>query len=48
LPLGTEGVLDARLPAAIAPPLASSYGNYTLILLLLLGLSLVWRRRLRV
>ena len=48
LSLGTEGVLDARLPAAIAPPLASSYGNYTLILLLLLGLSLVWRRRLRV
>ena len=47
LPLGTDGVLDARLPAAIAPPLSLSYGNYTLILLLLLGLSLVWRRRLR-
>ena len=47
LSLGSEGVLDARLPAAIAPTLSSNYGNYTLILLLLLSLSLVWQRRLR-
>jgi apolipoprotein N-acyltransferase len=47
LPLGVEGVLDARLPTAIEPTLYSSYGNYVLLLLLLLSLMIVGRRRLR-
>jgi apolipoprotein N-acyltransferase len=47
LPLGAEGVLDARLPAAIAPTISSRYGNYILILLLVFGLTIVARRRFR-
>ena len=34
LPLGIEGVLDSRLPAAIEPTIYSRYGSYFLILLL--------------
>lgn len=47
LPLGAEGVLDARLPAPIAPTISSRYGNYILILLLVFGLTIVARRRFR-
>ena len=46
LPLGTEGVLDARLPNASAPTLYAKFGNYTLILLLVVSLMAVGRRRL--
>jgi apolipoprotein N-acyltransferase len=47
LPLGIEGVLDARLPTPIEPTINSSYGNYFLILILVLSLIIVGRRRLR-
>ena len=47
LPLGTEGVLDARLPAAGAPTVFLRMGNYILILLLVGSLVVVGRRRLR-
>jgi apolipoprotein N-acyltransferase len=47
LPLGAEGVLDARLPNAIEPTIYLSYGNYSLMLLLVLSLIIVGRRRLR-
>jgi apolipoprotein N-acyltransferase len=47
LPLGAEGVLDARLPTAIEPTFYLSYGNYILILSLVLSLMIVGRRRLR-
>ena len=48
LPLGVEGVLDARLPTAIEPTPYLSYGNYILVLTLLLSLLIVGRRRIRV
>jgi len=47
LPLGVEGVLDARLPASIEPTFYSNYGNYILILVLAVSLIIVGRRRLR-
>jgi apolipoprotein N-acyltransferase len=47
LPLGVEGVVDARLPAAIEPTIAMAYGNYFLILVLAVSLMVVGRRRLR-
>jgi apolipoprotein N-acyltransferase len=47
LPLGAEGVLDTRLPAAIEPTIYLSYGNYILILLCVVSLMIVGRRRLR-
>ena len=47
LPLGVDGVLDARLPAAIEPTVYLSYGNYFLILALVLSLVVVGRRRFR-
>jgi len=47
LPLGVEGVLDARLPTAIEPTIYLSYGSYALILGLGLSLIIVGRRRLR-
>jgi apolipoprotein N-acyltransferase len=47
LPLGIEGVLDARLPAAIAPTPYVRYGNYLLGSVLMLSLLLVGRRRFR-
>jgi apolipoprotein N-acyltransferase len=46
LPLGAEGVLDARLPAAGAPTVFVNYGNYALILFLVVSLMVVGRRRL--
>jgi apolipoprotein N-acyltransferase len=47
LPLGVEGVLDARLPIAIEPTPYLSYGNYILVLVVLLSLLIVGRRRIR-
>ncbi len=47
LPLGIEGVLDARLPSAIEPTVYSNYGNYILIFALAVSLIIVGRRRLR-
>jgi apolipoprotein N-acyltransferase len=47
LPLGAEGVLDARLPAALAPTINIVYGNYLLILTLSVSLLMVGRRRIR-
>jgi apolipoprotein N-acyltransferase len=47
LPLGIEGVLDARLPSAIEPTIYLSYGHYFLILVLTLSLIIVGQRRLR-
>lgn len=47
LPLGIEGVLDARLPAAIEPTLYLKYGNYLLGGVLVLSLFIVGRLRLR-
>jgi apolipoprotein N-acyltransferase len=47
LPLGVEGVLDARLPAATEPTLYVKYGDYLLGVSLLLSLLVVVRRRFR-
>ena len=47
LPLGAEGVLDARLPRPIAPTLYVGYGDYALILLMVVGLVAVGRRRMQ-
>ena len=47
LPLGVEGVLDARLPTAIEPTIYLSYGNYLLIFVLVISLTIVGRRRFR-
>jgi apolipoprotein N-acyltransferase len=45
LPLGAEGVLDARLPRAIARTVYVIFGDYGLILFLIIGLLAVARRR---
>jgi apolipoprotein N-acyltransferase len=47
LPLGAVGVLDAELPRAIAPTLFVTYGNYVLILFMVVSLLMVGRRRLQ-
>jgi apolipoprotein N-acyltransferase len=47
LPLGVEGVLDARLPNAVEPTYFLIFGDYTLILLLVVSLIIISRRRLR-
>jgi apolipoprotein N-acyltransferase len=47
LPLGIEGVLDARLPAAIEPTIYVRYGNYFLVLVLVVSLIIVGQRRFR-
>jgi apolipoprotein N-acyltransferase len=47
LPLGVEGVLDAQLPTAIEPTFFLSYGNYSLIFVLIVSLAIAGRRRLR-
>ena len=47
LPLGVEGVLDSRLPAAIGPTIYRRYGDYPLLALLLFSLIVVGRRRFR-
>ena len=45
LPLGSEGVLDARLPRAIPPPLYAQLGDGPAALLIVLGLLAVVHRR---
>jgi apolipoprotein N-acyltransferase len=47
LPLGSEGVLDARLPRAIEPPLYVRYGNQIVALFLGVIFLVVVRRRVR-
>jgi apolipoprotein N-acyltransferase len=47
LPLGTEGVLDARLPRALQPTMYVKFGGYPLMFFLLASLIAVGRRRLR-
>ncbi len=46
LPLGTEGVLDAGLPRAIAPTVYARFGDDALILFLVVSLLAIGRRRL--
>ena len=46
LPLGVEGMFDARLPRAIAPTFYARYGDDALILFLVVSLLVVGRRRL--
>lgn len=46
LPLGSEGVLDARLPQAIDPTVFSEHGNLPFLLILLAAALVVARRRL--
>jgi len=46
LPLGAEGVLDARLPQAIAPTVYVRFGDYGFVILLALSLLAVMKRRL--
>jgi apolipoprotein N-acyltransferase len=47
LPLGAEGVLDSGLPHALAPTVYVGYGDYAVILLMLVGLVAVGRRRMQ-
>jgi apolipoprotein N-acyltransferase len=46
LPLGVEGVLDASLPNAVEPTYFLIFGDYTLILFLVVSLIVISRRRL--
>jgi apolipoprotein N-acyltransferase len=45
LPLGAEGVLDANLPRAVAPPPYVRIGDFPLILFLVVSFLVVGRRR---
>jgi apolipoprotein N-acyltransferase len=47
LPLGSEGILDAGLPKAIAPTIYVRFGDDILILFTVVSLIFVTRRRLR-
>ena len=47
LPLGAEGILDARLPNALQPTIYVRAGNYIFVLLLVVSLLIVSHRRLR-
>jgi len=47
LPLGVEGILDARLPRAMDPTIYSQYGNVPLILFLVVATLVLGKRRLR-
>ncbi|HEX5211936.1 MAG TPA: apolipoprotein N-acyltransferase [Pseudolabrys sp.] len=47
LPLGSEGILDASLPKAIAPTAYVRFGDDILILFMVVSLIFVARRRLR-
>ncbi|HZQ13981.1 MAG TPA: apolipoprotein N-acyltransferase [Pseudolabrys sp.] len=47
LPLGAEGVLDARLPKPGGPTVFVQFGNYILILFLVVSFMVVGRRRLQ-
>ncbi len=46
LPLGVEGVLDSKLPNAIEPTYFLIFGDYVLILFLIVSFMAVTRRRL--
>jgi apolipoprotein N-acyltransferase len=46
LPLGAEGVLDAKLPNAIEPTYFSAFGGYTWILFMVVSFIVVGRRRI--
>ena len=46
LPLGVEGVLDAKLPRAIAPTVYARFGDDAVILFMIASLLIVGRRRL--
>ncbi|MCA3569791.1 MAG: apolipoprotein N-acyltransferase, partial [Bradyrhizobium sp.] len=45
LGLGVEGVLDAGLPAAIAPTIYARAGNIPAAVIVLVALAIVLRRR---
>jgi apolipoprotein N-acyltransferase len=47
LPLGVEGILDARLPQAMDPTPFSRYGNFPAILFLVVSGVVLAKRRLR-
>ena len=47
LPLGVEGVLDSRLPRAIAPTLYARFGDNPFFVLVALSLLAVMKRRLQ-
>ena len=47
LPLGAEGVVDTRLPRALAPTVYVKFGDTGLILLLVVSLIAIGRRRIR-
>jgi apolipoprotein N-acyltransferase len=47
LPLGTEGVLDAPLPTALDGTVHTKFGDYILILFMVVSLIAISRRRLR-
>ncbi len=46
LPLGIDGILDARLPAALRPTFYVRTGDYSFILFIVVSLILVTRRRI--
>ena len=48
LPLGTEGVLDAQLPRALGVTIYARFGNYVLLVILLVSLLGIVKRRLLV
>jgi apolipoprotein N-acyltransferase len=45
LPLGVDGVIDAPLPRAIAPTPYADYGDYAMILFMVVSLAIIGRRR---
>ena len=47
LPLASEGVLDAPLPRPIGPPIYARIGDAPTIIIVIIGLIVVMRRRLR-
>ena len=47
LPLGVEGVLDAKLPKAVAPTPYVQFGDFPMILFLVASFVVVGRRRLQ-
>jgi len=47
LPLGVDGVLDARLPRALPTTTFVDYGNYALILAMVVSLVIIGRRRMQ-
>jgi apolipoprotein N-acyltransferase len=47
LPLGAEGIVDARLPQPLAPTVFVQFGDYVFVAMLVAGLLMVMRRKLR-